>query len=65
MSKSKWKVGITKSYIAFRVIDESQPTQEGNIEHYGEYSENREEIEKLAEELNAREGCKEWQLKAK
>lgn len=55
MSKSKWKVGVTKGYIAFRVLDESQPTQKENIEHYGEYSENREEIEKLVEELNARE----------
>lgn len=55
MAKSKWKIGVTKQYIAYRVLDVDEPVHSGNIEHYGEYSENPEEIQKLVDELNARE----------
>lgn len=60
--KSEWKVqcnyiaGLGRRYIAYRVLDIRDPVHSGNIEHYGEYySENREEIEKLVNELNAKE----------
>ena len=59
--KSEWKVQcnyiseLRRRYIAYRIRNVNEPVHSGNIEHYGEYSENREEIEKLVEELNARE----------
>lgn len=59
--KSEWKVqcnyisGLGRRYIAYRIRNVNEPVHSGNIEHYGEYSENREEIEKLVKELNARE----------
>lgn len=58
--KSKWKVqcnpvGGKYLYIAYRVRNVNEPVHSGNIEHYGEYSENAEEIQKLVDELNAKE----------
>ena len=60
MAKSKWKVqsntiGGKYLYIAYRVIDMSKPVHSGNIEHHGEYTENKEEVQKLVDELNAKE----------
>lgn len=61
MPKSEWKVqcnyiaGVGRSYIAMRVLDTSQTVHSGNVEHYGEYSEDREEIQRLVERLNAGE----------
>lgn len=58
--KSEWKVqcnpiGGKYLYIAYRILDESKPVHSGNIEHYGEYSENEEDVQKLVDELNAKE----------
>ena len=58
--KSAWKVqcnpiGGKYYYIAYRILDVSKPVHSGNIEHYGEYSENQAEIKKLVAELNAKE----------
>lgn len=61
MAKSEWKVqsnyiaGVGERYIAYRILDIREPVHSGNIRHYGEYSENREEIEKLVDELNKKE----------
>lgn len=60
MAKSAWKVQCNPingkyMFIAFRIIDVSKPIHSGNIEHYGECSENKEEIQKLVDELNAKE----------
>lgn len=59
--KSEWKVqcnyisGHGFRYIAYRVRNVNDPVHSGNIEHCGEYSESEEEIQKLVDELNARE----------
>jgi hypothetical protein len=59
--KSEWKVqcnfisGLGRRYIAYRILNVNEPMHSGNIEHYGEYSENKEEIQKLVDELNAKE----------
>ena len=58
--KSDWKVqcntiGGKYLYIAYRVIDVNKPVHSGNIEHHGEYTENKEEVQKLVDELNAKE----------
>ena len=59
--KSVWKVqsnyiaGLGERYIAYRVLDVSQPVHSGNVEHYGEYSENEEEVRKIVDELNRKE----------
>ena len=48
-------IGGKYLYIAYRVIDMSKPVHSGNIEHHGEYTENKEEVQKLVDELNAKE----------
>lgn len=59
--KSEWKVqcnyisGLGRRYIAYRVLDVNEPIHSGNIEHYGEYSDNQEDIQKLVDQLNAKE----------
>ena len=54
MAKGKWKIGVVKQYVAFRVLDVSKPEHDENIE-CGEFSENYEELKKLVDELNAKE----------
>ena len=58
MAKSEWKVqsnyiaGEGTRYIAMRVLDTNEVVHSGNVEHYGEYSTDREEICRLVERLN-------------
>ena len=60
--KSEWRVqsnyisGVGERYIAYRIKDLNEVVHSGNIEHYGEYSEDREAVQKLVDELNRREG---------
>lgn len=56
----EWKVMSNridgkKLYIAYRIIDTSAPMHSGNIETYGEYSEDERAIEQLVDELNGKE----------
>lgn len=58
--ESEWRVmsniiGGRCKYIAYRIIDEGAPMHSGNIVYYGEYSEDRGAVERLAGELNAKE----------
>ena len=52
--KGIWKVILNPmaGYIVARVRDTSKPMHSGNLEYYGEYSDNREELERVADELN-------------
>lgn len=52
-------------YIAARALDGYERERIGNIEHYGEYSEDRGEAERLAEELNAKEEKERMAMRAK
>lgn len=58
MPKSEWKVqsnyiaGLGKRYIAYRVLNVNEPVHSGNIEHYGEYSEDLAEVQKTVDRLN-------------
>lgn len=56
--KGKWKVifNPTVGYIVARLRNTSQPMHSGNLEYYGEYSNNRKELERVANELNNKEG---------
>lgn len=58
--KGVWKVtsnpiGGEMMYAVCRVRDTSQPVHSGNLEYAGEYSENREAMQVIADELNRRE----------
>ena len=61
MAKSEWKVqcnyiaGVGRQYIAMRLLDTNEPMHSGNVEHYGEYSTDRAEVQRLVERLNAGE----------
>lgn len=55
--KSEWRVqsnpvGGEMLYIAMRIRDTSKVVHSGNIEHYGEYTTNREEAEEMVRKLN-------------
>ncbi len=52
--KGIWKViyNPTVGYTVARLRDTSHPMHSGNLEYYGEYSDNREELERVADELN-------------
>lgn len=52
--KGIWKVirNPMAGYIVARVRDTSKPMHSGNIEYHGKYSDNREELERIADELN-------------
>lgn len=55
--KSEWKVmrnvvGGTSLYIPYRVKDVAKTVHAGNIETYGNYTENREEAKSVVEKLN-------------
>lgn len=56
--KGKWKVifNPTVGYIVARLRDTSRPMHSGNLEYYGEYSDSRKELERVANELNNKEG---------
>ena len=52
-----WKVqsnpvGGIMMYIPSRIIDPDKPEHSGNIEHYGAYTKNREEAQRIVDELN-------------
>ena len=51
--KGIWKViyNPTVGYTVARLRDTSHPMHSGNLEYYGEYSDNREELERVADEL--------------
>lgn len=58
--KSKWKVSSqcicgVRMYIALRIRDTSKIQHSGNVETYGEYSTDRESVQKLVDELNRKE----------
>ena len=55
--KGKWKVirNPMIGYIVARVRDVEKAVHSGNLEYYGEYSDSREEKQRLADKLNAME----------
>ena len=59
--KGKWKTmnqfipGVGKVYRAYRLLDTKQPMHSGNVEFYGDYSEDCDEVEETVERLNAME----------
>ena len=55
--KGKWKVirNPMIGYIVARVRDVEKAVHSGNLEYHGEYSDSREEKQRLADELNAME----------
>ena len=60
MAKSEWKVqcnyvGGERLYIPYRVLNTNEVVHSGNIEHYGGYTKDEAEAEKLVDELNKSE----------
>lgn len=59
--KSKWQVmsnfipGVGKVYRAYRLLDTERPKESGNLEGYGEYSEDRDAVQETVDMLNAME----------
>lgn len=58
--KGKWKVtanpmGDRTLYAAYRLRDVNEVDHSGNREYAGEYIENREAVQVIADELNRRE----------
>lgn len=59
--KSKWKVqcnyvpGVGKLYRAIRLLDTSRPMESGNVEGFGEYSEDRDAVQETVDRLNDEE----------
>ena len=61
MSKGIWKVqcnpiGGRYLYIPYRVKDTSYVIHSGNIEHYGEYTQDKDEAQAICDRLNSEEG---------
>ena len=61
MAKGKWKVqcnvvGGRYLYIPYRVRNLSEVIHSGNIEHYGEYTEDQAEAQAICDRLNNEEG---------
>ena len=57
MAKSEWKVqcnyvGGERLYIPYRVLNTAEVVHSGNIEHFGEYTKDKAEAEKIVAELN-------------
>ena len=57
---SKWKVTCNhidgkKYYRAYRLINEKEVDHSGNREYAGDYTQSREEAQKVADLMNARE----------
>ena len=55
--KGKWKVIYNPmgGYIVARVRDIDNPVHSGNLEYYGEYSDNKAELQAIADKLNSEE----------
>ena len=55
--KGKWKVirNPMIGYIVARVRDMDNPVHSGNLEYFGEYSDDKAERQAVADELNAEE----------
>ena len=59
--RGKWKVqcnyvpGVGKLYRAIRLLDTRRIEESGNIEGYGEYSEDRDAVQETVDKLNAAE----------
>ncbi len=63
MAKGKWcamanVIGGKMKYIAGRIIDENEPLHSGNVEHFGEYTEDEAAVCEIAEALNKAEEAK-------
>ncbi len=63
MAKGKWcamanVIGGKMKYIAGRILDEDEPLHSGNIEHFGEYTEDEATVCEIAEALNKAEEAK-------
>lgn len=63
MAKGKWcamanVIGGKMKYIAGRILNEDEPIHSGNIEHFGEYTEDEEAVKQIAEALNKAEEAK-------
>lgn len=59
MAKSKWMVsnqmiGGERKYIAYRMLDTTQPDHSGNREYRGNYTRDRSAAQALADYLNER-----------
>lgn len=55
--KSEWRVQCNivageRTYIPYRILDVDKIVHSGNIEHYGQYTKNREEAQAIVDELN-------------
>lgn len=58
--KSEWRVqsniiGKREMYVAYRLLDVTLPMHGGNIEYSGGYSEDEDAVQRLVDELNAKE----------
>ena len=55
--KGEWKVirNPMVGYIVARVKNTEEAVHSGNLEYYGEYSDNKAERQAVADELNAKE----------
>lgn len=63
MAKGKWcamanVIGGKMKYIAGRILNEDEPLHSGNIEHFGEYTEDEDAVCEIAEALNKAEEAK-------
>jgi hypothetical protein len=63
MAKGKWCamaniIGGKMKYIAGRILNEDEPLHSGNIEHFGEYTEDEAAVCEIAEILNKAEQAK-------
>ncbi len=61
MAKGPWKVQSNRIngeclYIPYRILNTDEVVHSGNIEHYGKYTPDEHEAERLVEELNRKEG---------
>lgn len=61
--KGKWQpmwmvIGDGMKWIASRVLNTDHVAHSGNIEHYGEYTKDKQAVEKLCKELNEQEDTK-------
>lgn len=56
--KSKWRVNYNPmaGYIVVRTRNTDEIVHSGNLEYFGEYMDDKAECQRIADELNAKEG---------
>lgn len=65
--KSKWfvqcnPIGGEYHYIASRVLNTSETVHSGNLEHCGNYSKDKSEVQKIVDRLNEEERKRESKI---